>query len=179
LAFTTLVFPYVFPQDRPKDRAGYEAIAARLSSLGRTASTSGLQLCYHNHAFEFATDRDGTRWLDVLMNATEAAGMQLELDVFWAAIAGADPVALLKRYAGRVPLVHLKNKDPAAARTLLETQVPRTAFVEVGSGALDFAAILSAARSAGVRHFFVEQDQTPADPIDSLRKSFNYLNALK
>ena len=56
--------------------------------------------------------------------------------------------------------------------------MPRTAFVEVGSGALDFPAILAAARSAGVAHYFVEQDATPGDPVESLRKSYAYLAKL-
>jgi sugar phosphate isomerase/epimerase len=178
LGLRYLVVPWVPPAERPTDRGGFEQIAARLSHMARTAAAAKLRLCYHNHAFEFGQDRDGTRWLDVLMRGTEAAGVQLELDVFWAAIAGADPVALLRQYAGRVALVHLKDKDSRAGPSLVEQSVPRTAFVEVGSGSLDFPSILAAARAAGVRHYFVEQDQTPADPIDSLRKSYVFLTSL-
>ena len=173
-----VVFPFVPPAERPADRAGFEALAQRLARMSRTAAAMELRFCYHNHAFEFGRDRDGTQWLDVLMQGTAAAGMGLELDVFWAAIAGDDPVALLRRYAARVALVHLKDKDPRAATSLVESQVPRTAFVEVGSGALDFTAILAAARAAGVAHYFVEQDQTPGDPFDSLKKSRDYLSGL-
>ena len=172
-----VVVPFVAPADRPADRAGFDAIAARLTRMARAASTAGLQLCYHNHAFEFGQDRDGTRWLDVLMQGTAEGGMHLQLDVFWAAIAGEDPVTLLGSYSGRVASVHLKDKDPRAGTSLVEN-VPRTAFVEVGGGALDFPAILAAARAAGVRHYFVEQDQTPGDPVESLRKSYAFLAAL-
>jgi len=56
--------------------------------------------------------------------------------------------------------------------------VPHQAFVEVGSGALDFPAILSASRTAGVAHLFVEQDFTPGDPVASLKKSYAYLSGL-
>lgn len=173
-----VVFPYVAPAQRPTDRAGFEALAARLARMARTASAAGLQLCYHNHAFEFGQDAGGTRWIDVLMQGTADAGMHLQLDVFWASIAGADPVGMLKRYAGRVSLVHLKDKAPAAPTALVESAVERTTFVEVGSGALDFPAILAAARTAGVRHYFVEQDMTPGDPVESLRKSHAYLAGL-
>ena len=173
-----VVFPFVPPAERPSDRAGFEALAQRLALMSRAASALDLRFCYHNHAFEFGRDRAGTTWLDVLMQGTAAAGMGLELDVFWAAIAGHDPVALLRRYAARVALVHLKDKDPRAATSLVESEVPRTAFVEVGSGALDFTAILAAARTAGVAHYFVEQDQTPGDPFDSLKKSRDYLSGL-
>jgi sugar phosphate isomerase/epimerase len=173
-----LVVPSIAQGDRPSDRAGSAAVAARLSRMAQTAAAAGLQLCYHNHAFEFGRDRDGTRWLDVLMRGTAEAGMQLQLDVFWASIAGADPVALLRQYKGRVASLHLKDKAPGTGTTLVESAVPRTAFVEVGAGALDFPAVLAAAREAGVRHYFVEQDQTPGDPVESLRKSYAYLAAL-
>ena len=173
-----LVVPYVLPDERPSDRAGYQQFARRLARMSEEVSASGLQLCYHNHAFEFGQDRDGTRWLDVLMQETAASRMKLELDVFWAAVTGADPVDTIRRYSGRIALVHLKDKDPKAATTLVET-VPRQSFLEVGSGALDFPAILSASRRAGVEHYFVEQDFTPGDPVESLSKSYAYLSKLR
>lgn len=178
LGIGSVVVPFVPPAERPTDRTGFDAIAAGLSRMARTANAAGLQLSYHNHAFEFGQDRDGTRWLDVLMRGTADAGMQLQLDVFWATIAGADPVALLRQYKGRVASLHLKDKDPNAGTSLTESAVPRTAFAEVGSGSIDFPAILAAAREAGVRHYFVEQDVTPGDPVDSLRKSYEYLARL-
>jgi sugar phosphate isomerase/epimerase len=173
-----LVVPYIAQAERPSDRAGFEAVAARLSRMAVAVHAAGLRLCYHNHAFEFGRDRDGTRWLDVLMGGTVEAGLQLQLDVFWASIGGADPVTILRQYKGRIASLHLKDKDSSAGTSLVESAVARTAFVEVGSGALDFPGILAAAREAGVRHYFVEQDQTPGDPVESLRKSHAYLSAL-
>jgi sugar phosphate isomerase/epimerase len=85
---------------------------------------------------------------------------------------------VIQRYPGRIALMHLKDKDPKATPTLVEKEVPRSAFVEVGSGALDFPAILSAARRADVSHYFVEQDHTPGDPVDSLKKSYTYLRRI-
>jgi len=78
-----------------------------------------------------------------------------------------------------VASLHLKDKDPGVATSLTESAVPRTAFVEVGAGALDFPAILAAAREAGVRHYFVEQDYAPGDPVESLEKSYAYLAGLR
>ncbi|MCC7034347.1 MAG: TIM barrel protein [Acidobacteria bacterium] len=176
LGIRDLVVPFVAPAERPADRAGFEAMAARLAAMARTASAAGLRLAYHNHAFEFGRDRDGTAWIDVLMKGTADARMLLQLDVFWATVAGADPVAVLRRYAGRVASLHLKDKDPHAATGLDESAVPPAAFVEVGSGAIDFPAVLAAARAAGVRHFFVEQDHTSGDPVASLAKSYAYLS---
>jgi len=55
---------------------------------------------------------------------------------------------------------------------------PKDAFKEVGSGSIDIPAVLKAADAAGVKHYFVEQDQTPGDPIASLRQSYKYLSSL-
>jgi len=68
----------------------------------------------------------------------------------------------------------LKDKAQGTEQRFNEA-VPRTAFKELGNGTLDFAAILKAAAGAGVRHYFVEQDQTPGDPIESLKQSWDYL----
>jgi sugar phosphate isomerase/epimerase len=173
-----IVVPYVPPDERPRDRAGFERIADRLSRMGDEVARAGMQLCYHNHAFEFGRDADGRRFLDTLMQASRAPQVQLELDVFWVAITGADPVELLEEYAGRVALVHLKDKAADAPAVLLESDVARTAFRDVGAGSLDVPAILAAARAAGVRHFFVEHDH-PENPLGSLTNSFRYLAGLE
>jgi sugar phosphate isomerase/epimerase len=171
-----IVIPWVAPETRPTDRVGYVAMAGQFNRVADVVTRAGLQACYHNHAFEFGRGGDGTRWLDVIMKA--APGLKLELDVFWVSVTGADPLEVIKQYSGRIALMHLKDRNPKTERTLVET-VPRDSFVEVGSGALNFPAILSAARAAGVEHYFVEQDFTPADPMPSLKKSHAYLAGLK
>lgn len=170
-----LVVPFVPPADRPREGDGLRRLGQRLARMAGEARAAGLELGYHNHAFEFAAGADGARWLDVLMRETAAAGMKLQLDVFWAAAAGADPVSVIGQYPDRLISLHLKDKAAGLPASLAESQVPREAFVEVGSGSLDMPAILSAARAAGIQHFFVEQDQTPGDPVESLRKSYAYL----
>jgi sugar phosphate isomerase/epimerase len=75
-------------------------------------------------------------------------------------------------------LLHLKDKAKDVPRQFTESGLPKDAFQEVGSGVLDFPAILKAAPAAGVKHYIVEQDQTPGDPLASLRKSFNDLKPL-
>jgi sugar phosphate isomerase/epimerase len=104
--------------------------------------------------------------------------VKLELDVFWVSITGADPVALLGQSSGRVALVHLKDKARDTPRETDERRVAPGAFKEVGSGTLDFPAILKAAAAAGVEHYFVEQDHTPGDPLASLAASYKYLQSL-
>jgi sugar phosphate isomerase/epimerase len=71
-------------------------------------------------------------------------------------------------------------KDKAAGTEVMyKESVPKTAFKEVGSGVLDWPKVLRAAAAAKVAHYIVEQDQTPGDPVDSLRQSFGYLSKLK
>jgi sugar phosphate isomerase/epimerase len=172
-----IVMPYIMPGDRPKDAAGFTTLGEALNKAGEQIKKAGLQLCYHNHAFEFTPLADGRRSLDVLLAAADPELLKLELDVFWVSVTGTDPVAVINQYKGRVALMHLKDKMKGAPVSLTES-VPPTTFVEVGSGALDFPAILKAASAADVQHYFVEQDQTPGDPLDSLRKSYQYLKNL-
>jgi sugar phosphate isomerase/epimerase len=173
-----LVVSYLMPAERAGGQAFFDQFADQLNRAGEIARKAGLVMGYHNHAFEFETLPDGRRALDALIARMDPTLVRLEMDVFWVSMAGGNPVDLLSKYAGRVALVHLKDKAKEAARTTDERQVPKDAFKEVGSGALDFAAILKAADAAGVEHYFVEQDQTPGDPIASLRKSYEYLQTL-
>lgn len=174
--FQFVVYPYVMPEERGGADV-YQRLAQRLNAAGKLASTAGLQLCYHNHAFEYQPI-DSSTPLAILMDQTDPKWLALELDVFWASIGGHDPVEILEKYSGRVPLVHLKDKAKDTPVQYNE-QVAPTAFKEVGKGALDFPAILRAASAHGVKHYFVEQDQTPGNPIDSLRDSFGYLRKLR
>jgi sugar phosphate isomerase/epimerase len=148
-------------------------IAKMLDKIGKMAKSEGLTLCYHNHAHDFKPI-NGTPAIDMLMSETNQDYVHLELDVFWASVAGHNPVDVLKKFSGRVPLVHLKDKAQGIPVQYSE-HVPPTAFKAVGSGSIDIPAVLSAADHAGTKHYFVEQDQTPGNPIDALRKSYNYL----
>lgn len=174
--FRYVVCPYVPPPERT-GLEGMRKLAQRLNEAGGQAQSQGLRLCYHNHAFEFEP-LEGTTPFAVLLSETKPDRLALELDVFWVSVAGHQPVELLQAHKGRVPLIHLKDKARAVPVQYKES-VPKEAFQEVGHGSLDFPAILKAAETAGVEHYFVEQDQTPGDPLASLRDSYNYLHTLK
>lgn len=174
--FEYVVCPYI----APKDRGGVEVIRKlgdTLNRAGELCNNAGLRLCYHNHAFEYQPTPDG-RLLDVLMKTADPKLVSLELDVMWAHVGGVDPVSILQQYGSRIPLVHLKNVA-AAVETRYNENIPRAAFRELGNGVVDIPAVLAAAKKAGVKHYFVEQDQTPGDPLQSLRESFQYLEGLK
>ena len=165
-----------------KDRNGAEGIlklAGALNQAGKLAAERGLKFFYHNHAFEFAPAEGGSGTLfDLLMKNTDPKLVSWEMDIFWVSVTGNDPIDLFHKYPGRAKLLHIKD---LAANTpkRFDEQVARTAFKEAGQGTLDLKKILRAATDAGVKHFFVEQDQTPGDPVASLKLSASYLKALE
>jgi len=173
--FTFAVFPYLPPNERG-GRAAIQALAAKLNRAAEGARAAGLRFCYHNHAFEFEPV-DGEPLIHTLIAETDPKLVGFEVDCFWVSVAGHDPAQAIHHVAGRVPLVHLKDKA-ADTPVRYNESVPRTTFKEVGSGTIDWPAVLKAASDAGVEHYFVEQDQTPGDPVASLRQSFAYLSKL-
>ena len=173
--FAFAVFPYL----PPAERGGLEKIRVlcdKLNRAGEKCRAAGLRFCYHNHAFEFEP-MEGTTGFQVMMDRLDPKLCGFELDCFWVSVAGHDPAALLRQLSGRVPLVHLKDK-PANAPVMYKESVDHATFKEVGNGSLDWKAILAAAASAKVEHYFVEQDYTPGDPLESLRQSYRYLSRL-
>ncbi|MGA2184721.1 MAG: sugar phosphate isomerase/epimerase [Bryobacteraceae bacterium] len=171
-----VVIPFVRPDERGS-LDGWRAFCDKLNQAGETARKAGTALCYHNHAFEFAGE-PGQRRIDVLLEHTDPNLVSLEVDVFWIGAAGQDPVDFLQRNAPRVRLIHLKDKAKGMRVLYDEAKAKPSDFKEVGNGSLDFPAILRAAEKAGVAHYFVEQDHTPHDPVESLRVSYRHLRAL-
>jgi sugar phosphate isomerase/epimerase len=171
--FTYMVMPYV----PPANRGGldvFKKFADILNKVGEKANAAGLKLCYHNHAFEFEP-MGGTTGLDLILKETQKSLVSLELDIFWVSVAGHKPVELLKRYSDRVALLHLKDKAASLAAAQFNEKVPPATFKEVGHGSIDIPAVLAEAKKIGVTNYFVEQDQTPGDPLVSLKESFDYL----
>lgn len=169
----------VFPYLAESERGGldvYKKLAADFNRIGKQAKSHGLTFCYHNHAFEFQP-MNGTTPLQVLLGQTDKNLVSWEMDIFWVSVAGHDPVQLLKQYGDRVKLLHLKDKKRGFP-TQYNEHVPKDTFQAVGHGSIDIPAVLKAAASTDVRHYFVEQDQTPGNPIDSLRESYQYLSSV-
>lgn len=175
--FRYVVCPYIAPQDRGGVDV-IEKLADTLNRAGEKCRAAGTRLCYHNHAFEFEpVPGGGKTLLDVLMESTDPKLVGLELDIMWSAVAGVDPLDVLNKYKGRVPLMHVKDLAPNIEKRYNE-RIPREAFKEAGAGTLDLPRILKTAMDTGTKHFFVEQDQTPGDPMVSLKQSIAYLKKL-
>jgi sugar phosphate isomerase/epimerase len=172
-----LVFGYIGKGHR-ETADQYKAMADRSNAAGEACKVAGVQLCYHHHSFEFQKLESGkpTTGFDVFVERFSPELMQFEIDVFWAAIGGHDPVDLLQKLEGRVAQVHLKDLLPGTANIFDEGKVPNEAFKEVGSGNINMAKVIEAAQSIGVCNCHVEQDQSPS-PLDSIAKSMSYLKA--
>lgn len=177
LALKYLVFGYIGKGAR-ETVAHMKHHAAAANAFGRRCREAGIQLCYHHHSFEFAPLADGrtTGW-EVLLQELDPALVKLEFDVFWAAIAGHDPVHMLHELRGRVAQVHLKDLVASTPVIHDESAVPPEAFKELGAGCLDLPRILAACAESGVDQCHVEQDQSPA-PLTSIITSLHHLRRL-
>jgi sugar phosphate isomerase/epimerase len=153
-----------------------KATAERANKAAEECLAAGIQLCYHNHSFEFAKLADGGTGFDVLMDRFDK-NMKFELDVFWVAIGGWDPIETMKKLDGRISQLHLKDLKANTATNHDEGKVPVDAFQEVGNGTLDFAAIIQLGHKIGVQQCHVEQDQSP-NPLESIATSHAFLKKL-
>jgi sugar phosphate isomerase/epimerase len=160
-----VVVPYVGDEYRGS-RANWQRLADRLNAGAQKAKAAGLQFAYHNHDFEFAPV-EGTTGYDILTTQTDANAVKLELDLYWTVKAGQEPLAIMKRWPGRIVAVHVKDAGPA----------PERKMTEVGTGTIDFRTILATGRKQGLRHWFIEHDN-PADPIASITASAAALKKL-
>ncbi|MFP5342703.1 MAG: sugar phosphate isomerase/epimerase family protein [Candidatus Limnocylindria bacterium] len=137
LGVATIIDPYV-PAEHWTTRDDIAAVAAGLDSAARRAADHGIAVGYHNHWWELERHVDGTAALEILADLLDEA-VVLELDTYWAAVGGADPVALLGRLGERVVALHIK--DGPISRDV-DSQQP------AGSGRMPIAAILAAAPRA-------------------------------
>jgi len=138
-----------------------------LNDLGAKTKANGLQLLWHNHDKEFHTMEEGLPF-DYIMNHTDPKTVQCEMDIYWVQKGGADPLEFLKKYSGRIPVLHVK--DMAAG--------PEQDFICPGRGIIDFASIFAEAKKQGIEHYFVERDNEP-DGIGCLKSSGEFLRNIR
>lgn len=174
LNLTHLTIPYLADGDR-KTLDDYKKCAANFNKAAAKAKEAGLQLCYHNHNFEFLPMEGGKSGFDIFIDEF-SSDMKFELDLFWVKLGGIEPTDLIKKLAGRVEMLHLKDlKD--GIKTPEYGKVAPDAFKELGNGIIKTEPILVAAEKAGVKHCHVEQDQSP-DALASIKTSIAYLKTL-
>ena len=156
------------PAEERRSLDDYQKLVELLNRAGERLQKVGIQFGYHNHDFEF-TAIAGRLPYDLILAGTDPRLVKMELDLYWITKAGQDPLKYFSAYPGRFPLIHVKDMDAT----------PRHFFTEVGQGTIDFKKIFAAARKAGVQHYFVEQDETPASPFSSIKLSIDYLKRLE
>jgi sugar phosphate isomerase/epimerase len=137
--------------------------AERLNYLGKVCKDNGLVLCWHNHNKEFIKMETGLPF-DYLMDNTDKSLVYCELDLYWVKKGGADPLAVMKKYSGRFPVLHVKDMAPGE---LMDFECP-------GGGIIDFSPLFSEADKQGIKHYMVERDNVP-DGLACLKSSGEYL----
>ena len=156
---SNLYLGWIPEEERTPDK--YRALADLLNERGAEAKAAGKMVGYHNHEFEFV-EQDGTTGYDILLERTDPELVTMELDFYWVAEAGKDPLEIFKRAPGRFTSCHVKDRSADGK------------MVSVGDGVIDFKTLLPLAEEAGIERFYVEHDN-PEDPLTSIGRGFAHL----
>lgn len=163
------------PHNGPFDEKTCREAAAVFNRAGEALAKQGIKFFYHTHGYEFLPYRDGTLF-DLLMAETKPEYVLIEMDVFWIVHPGHDPVALLEKYGKRFELMHVKDMKPGTPRGFTgHSDV--TNNVVLGAGLVDWPRVFRAAKKAGVKWYFIE-DESPSS-VAQIPQSLRYLEKLK
>lgn len=185
-----IAIPYLTPEYRPGS-GRFDEVIANAAVIGKAAKALGMQLLYHNHDFEFAKV-DGKYALDILYDSVPEEYLKTELDTCWVNVGGEDPVKYLRKYAGRAPVVHLKDFTGVKSENMYaligiddkkqaeEIEDDKFSFRPVGYGKQDIPSILIASEKAGAEWVVVEQDMPSLGktPMECAEMSIKYLRTL-
>jgi sugar phosphate isomerase/epimerase len=155
---------------------GFRAAAKQFNQWGKQVADLGMRFAFHNHDYEFKPYGDKTGY-QVLLDETDPNLVFFEMDCYWVTQAGLDPVEMLRKLGHRVRMIHLKDRK-AGFPSSYEMDKSSAHFTEVGHGSINWKAVIDAARSIGIEYYFVEQDQTPGNPLDSIKASYQYLRTI-
>lgn len=165
------VQPWVNEPDRNIE--SYKKMVGDWNEVGKIMKGVGIQFGYHNHNFEFANIDGIVPYYDIFMKEMDPDLITMEIDLFWVNKAGQDPVEMFKKYPGRFQLFHLKDmrtkQDPFF-------DVNKDDVCSVGAGVIDFKTILASKEIAGMKHWFIEDDnQGNGKTFEELEVSINNL----
>ncbi|MEG1427112.1 MAG: sugar phosphate isomerase/epimerase, partial [Oscillospiraceae bacterium] len=183
-----IAIPYLDEENRP-GAPNFQENLKKMVTIGECCKRNGIVMLYHNHDFEFIKMANGQYGLDYIYSTIGPELLQTELDTCWVKVAGEDPAAYIMKYAGRAPVVHLKDfikeGKPANMYELIGIEVEKKEetgkfeFRPVGHGMQDFPPILEASLAAGAYWVVVEQDQSYDTPAtEAIRMSREYLRTL-
>jgi sugar phosphate isomerase/epimerase len=171
LGVTYCIQPWVEEENRNVE--SYKKMVADWNEVGRIMKEAGVQFGYHNHNFEFANLDGIVPYYDIYMKEMDSDLITMEIDLFWASKAGQDPVEMFKKYPGRFQLFHVKDM---MTREEPFYDVHKEDICSVGEGVIDFKAIFAAKDIAGMKYFFVEDDnQGNGKPFEAIETSIKNL----
>ncbi|MGF3056451.1 sugar phosphate isomerase/epimerase family protein [Microbacterium sp. YY-01] len=161
------------------DPSAVMQLAQRLNAAGRTLADEGIRLLYHNHTAEFRRLGSACTALDTIADQTEPDVVGFELDCFWAATAGADPLRLLDSLGERVQLLHITDRGSRVNGPTM-TPIIKVDSVELGTGNLAVDAIIARAASLGVDAVVLETHKNWIDgsPLRSAEVSAEVLRRM-
>ncbi|MBS0583491.1 MAG: sugar phosphate isomerase/epimerase [Proteobacteria bacterium] len=147
--------------------------------IGAAAKRAGLQFALHNHDREFVDLGNGEVGYDIVWRETDPALVQFEIDCGWMVFAGRDPVDYFKKYPGRIPLIHVKDFQPKKnkdAKPMAEEMLGS----ELGRGTVDYKPIFAAAKAAGLKHYFAEQEGpfSRMSQLAAAQVAYDYLHSI-
>jgi sugar phosphate isomerase/epimerase len=150
------------PHKNPYDEKTCREAIATFNKAGEALEKHGLKFFYHVHGFEFQPYADGTL-LDLMFKETNPKYVNYEMDVFWIVFPGQDPVKLLEKYPNRWVLMHLKDMKKGTPTGALTGGTDVNNDVAIGTGQIEFAPILKAAKKVGVKYYFIEDESSSSE----------------
>jgi sugar phosphate isomerase/epimerase len=166
----------MLPKEQWTTLAGFHQAADLFNRVGEGARSRGMEFVFHNHDYDFRPI-EGSNGFSELMRHTDPALVKLELDIYWLAQAGQDPLAVLKAHADRARLIHMKDRLPNSPISY-DMEKSSEHFTELGKGTINWRAILLQARKQGVHYAFLDQDETALPVPESMKISRAYLRTL-
>jgi len=163
------------PHKNPFDLETAKKAVEDFNKAGKILKENGITLTYHNHGYEFVPYEDGTLF-DYIVKNTNPDYVSFEMDILWTAFPGQDPAALLTKYGSRWKLMHLKDLRKGVKGDL-SGGTPTTNDVALGTGSIDIPAVLKAAKKAGIKHYFIE-DESPSY-LKQIPQTIAYIKGLK
>jgi sugar phosphate isomerase/epimerase len=161
---------------KPFDETQCRAAAAVFNAAGKALAEHGMKFYYHNHGYEFYAYKDGTLF-DLLMAETDPRYVHFQMDVLWTVFPGQDPAALLRKYPDRWLFFHLKDLKKGVPTGSLAGHTELTNDVALGTGQVDWPALLKAAQDVGVKYYFIE-DESPS-VLEQIPQSLKFLEQVE
>jgi sugar phosphate isomerase/epimerase len=164
------------PHDGPFTAAKVYETAQVFNRAGEVLARHGVKFYYHNHGYEFVPFGDGTLF-DLLVKETKPEFVSFQMDVMWTVFPAQDPVKLLEKYGSRWALMHVKDLKKGVATGSLSGGTDTKNDVVVGTGQVDWPALLRASKKAGVKYYFIE-DESPS-VLEQIPQTLKYLEQVK